>query len=51
MNPQEKFDLITKDLQEVVGTEELKELLKERSPKSTGELLQREDPILDILFQ
>ena len=33
MTPEEKFELITKDLQEVVGKEELKELLKKRDLK------------------
>jgi tyrosyl-tRNA synthetase len=33
MKPQEKFDIITKDLQEVVGEEELKEILKTRNLK------------------
>ncbi|MFT4260920.1 MAG: tyrosine--tRNA ligase [Candidatus Woesearchaeota archaeon] len=31
MKPEEKYELITKDLQEVVGEEELKEILKKRN--------------------
>ena len=33
MNPEEKFELITKDLQEVVGEDKLKEILKQRDLK------------------
>ena len=33
MTPEEKFDLITRNLQEIVGEDELKEILKERDIK------------------
>jgi len=33
MNPQEKYDLITRNLQEVLGAEEIKKILNERELK------------------
>jgi len=33
MNPDEKYELITRNLQEVVGEDKIKEILKERDIK------------------